>query len=927
MEDGDDQALNELCSQHPELESSLRRRIELLATSGMLETTQPAPLDEKLADFELHEELGRGGMGVVYRAEQKSLRRSVAVKLIRDDGLLGNDRLRERFRREIEAATRLSHPSIVQVYAGNAEGETPFLAMEFVRGAPLSAVLHALRGRNPATLQGTDLREALAQQLDGDSSEWNRAFFERPWEYVVLDLMVQVTAGVVHAHDRGVWHRDLKPSNLVLTSAGHVKILDFGLAALRGVQSMTKTGTFVGSLPYMAPESLRSGSKELSEAADVYSLGVVFYELLTLRRPYDAESAEHLLHEIFRGRRTAPERVNSNLRRETSLVCQRALEPEVQRRFHHPEALFEELQSLARGQEIRTRPPSIARRASDWVRRSPVQSALLATALVVGVSLAAVLLQQGRIEKQALAETENRDLARDSVQRILALSRRTLIDLPRDGQVARAQSLDAAVEMWQPYYERAPDDAEGRDTWIRLCRDRARMRYDMGRVEEAEEEFRQCETLLKEARIGVPAEDLVHIDLACVQYYLARCRWLAGDLDEAMQYSQRCLELFEEVAHLHSDDPVRHHELQSARSMHVMLLRKHEAWDEALSLVTRALEDAEAASHTWPDSEQVLEAGARLATEYADVCSNAGFDRPVESVLERWQERIGSFPGSDRSVRLRQVGSDVWQSLARVAMEAGERERQLACLDAAEAAQRSLVEEFGTWAQPRYALGLLLQHRAVIAFEGPRPESGVDDALESIELLEWLVQRAPNAYEYRGAWWLSRSNYAFSLLDSDPEEAAALALDLLDECAEFLDTPWRKRLGQVGCSAAATHSRGLAYADRIDDSLAALEEWDEAFPHEDPWFDRLLADAWNEWVLALRRSETVAADEKEELEEIGVERMFELLERAVDRGYANLAELRSTESLRPFDDDPRMQNVLERVEQGAGAAAGAQEGG
>ncbi len=216
--------------------------------------------------FELGEEIGRGGQGVVYRAVQTSTKRPAAVKLL-IDGVFASKRQVQRFAREIELASRLRHPGIVSVYDS---GETPegsrYVAMEFVQGERID---HFVRERF------------------GEPASHSRARLDG-----ILQLALRVCAAIGHAHDLGIVHRDLKPSNILVDSAGNPRVLDFGLA--RGIDDsvmVSMTREFVGTPAYAAPERLTGDGRDVGTRADVYALGVILYGLIADRHPYPIDGS------------------------------------------------------------------------------------------------------------------------------------------------------------------------------------------------------------------------------------------------------------------------------------------------------------------------------------------------------------------------------------------------------------------------------------------------------------------------------------------------------------------------------------------------------------------------------------------------------------------------------------------------------------
>ena len=215
-------------------------------------------------------------MGVVYLARQESLGREVAVKLIRRDQLhLANSRAR--FRREVEAVARMKHPAIVPVYAVGEEGGIPYFAMERIDGVSMQDLLDELRGTPPASIGADELRRALpSSSASGSSPDAPRI---GSWRVFVLSVARDIASALEHAHERGVLHRDVKPSNILVDARGHAFLVDFGLATTDEPGELTRTGSRLGSLPYMSPEQVRGEAAD--PRTDVYGLGAATYEMLT----------------------------------------------------------------------------------------------------------------------------------------------------------------------------------------------------------------------------------------------------------------------------------------------------------------------------------------------------------------------------------------------------------------------------------------------------------------------------------------------------------------------------------------------------------------------------------------------------------------------------------------------------------------------
>ncbi|MCA9293409.1 MAG: serine/threonine protein kinase [Phycisphaerales bacterium] len=378
-------------------DSEVRAQVEQLlradaADSTLLRTPPPdaattptsVRMPETIGPYRILSRLGIGGMGTVYEAEQQHPRRVVALKVI-TPGLEAQG-IMKRFQREADLLGRLQHEGIAQVYdAGSFDtdaGPRPYFAMELVRGLPITeyAEKHAL-----------PTRERLA-------------------------LLKQVCDAVQHAHERGVIHRDLKPSNILVTDAGKPKVLDFGIARpaephASDITVHTRTGQLVGTVTYMSPEQA-SGRDEVDQRADVYSLGVIAYELLTGKLPFDLKG--QMLHEAVRTiqEREAPSLSTVSRGRSTDLdtIVRKALAKEKDRRYQSARDLGEDIERFLQAKPISARPPSTLYQLKKFSQRN---RALVSAAAVVFLALSAGLIATSIGLRQAVAARSEAEAQRE----------------------------------------------------------------------------------------------------------------------------------------------------------------------------------------------------------------------------------------------------------------------------------------------------------------------------------------------------------------------------------------------------------------------------------------------------------------------------------------------------------------------------------
>jgi serine/threonine protein kinase/Flp pilus assembly protein TadD len=360
----------------------------------------------RLGDFQLVSELGRGGMGIVYRARQLSLNREVAVKVLPSYAQRGRLAI-QRFRTEAQAAARLHHTNIVPIYAHGEDGGRFYYAMELIEGASLDA---AIRTRSRVLCpSNTHLPEVASIRSQETIAAGSAPDFDVPPAAMAEDasaslpalartrddyrqvarLFAEVAEALAHAHAQGVIHRDIKPQNLLVDRSHRLHVTDFGLARLADGPALTMTGEVMGTPAYLSPEQVEARQDAIDHRTDIYSLGATLYEVLALRPPFVGETR----HQVMNGIRTsAPillRRFDRHLPKDLETICLKALEKEPDRRFATAADMAADLRRFCAGRPIRSRPVGLVGRGIKWSRRHRA----LTTALVL--SLVALLLAGG----------------------------------------------------------------------------------------------------------------------------------------------------------------------------------------------------------------------------------------------------------------------------------------------------------------------------------------------------------------------------------------------------------------------------------------------------------------------------------------------------------------------------------------------------
>ncbi len=353
------------------METLLPEKNEPAAPANMLRF-----VSDLFPELERIQLIGRGGMGVVYRAHQRDVKRDIALKLLpieRPD--VGG--WEARFEIEARAAARLDHPNIVTLYEfGEREG-SPFLKMKLIESG--RSLAHALKGHRPSPA-----REAVM-------------------------LMIKIASAVQHAHQHGVIHRDIKPGNILLDAKGDPYLSDFGLARfVEENAGLTGTHMVLGTANYMSPEQADGKSGDLTTSADVYSLGAVLYEMLTGRPPFEGSSVAEILRHVIESEPPSLHMLNPEIDRDLSTVCQKCLEKNPARRYGSADAFARDLECWLDGRPISARPISAPGRLAKWARRKPAIASLTGTVLVMGMLALALLYNAWNLAEDGRRNAEVR---------------------------------------------------------------------------------------------------------------------------------------------------------------------------------------------------------------------------------------------------------------------------------------------------------------------------------------------------------------------------------------------------------------------------------------------------------------------------------------------------------------------------------------
>jgi serine/threonine protein kinase/tetratricopeptide (TPR) repeat protein len=772
VESEGDPRVAEVCAERPELVSAVERRLAMLAKIGLLSESKsprgdrvpPRDFPDVLGDFKLMERIGGGGMGVVYRAMQLSLSRDVALKLIRPEHLYFGG-AHERFRREVEAVARLAHPGIVPIYTVGEEKGIPFFAMERVEGKSLSELLEPLKGRDPSKLTGRDMAFAILGH-DGPDLEVLAERLGPTWIQAALRIAQQVAEALAHAHERGVVHRDIKPSNILVTRDGRAVLLDFGLAALRGANKLTKTGSALGSPQYMAPEVYASGGDVADPRTDVYSLGVTLYELLALQVPFGGDS-EELMARILSGEFVALRHLNPLVSWDVETVCIKAMDVDAERRYPTPEAFAADLLAVLELRPISAARPSLLLRTQRFVQRRPGSAMAVVLAIFItvlfplGYSIAMrqknieIEQQRGEIVRQRNDAERQREVAEshrnatllaiDSM--VASLADSSLSDVPGI-TVLRKRVLEQAESVVE---QLSTTEREQHDVRRRLLSIRAGLgglHAALGDNETALTQARLVEAGIVELFGAEPEDPLLRRELALARRLAADAEFALGRFDDAAGSIALALADLAALTAARPDDP----EVATLQLV-TLTLAGTIAGDRGLTDEQQALEASTeqrvlAALARWPDDPTFVLILLERLTSTALLAAYRGESDVARERVAEAEERLHKLDAKvvDSTAELAPLAR-IRSNLAEIHELFEDYEASVAELEGAVAAARTLVTRYPERPTYRHLLGRCLTQAAenrnfiVYPSEAERERAyrrSLDEFEESIEIFRGL---------------------------------------------------------------------------------------------------------------------------------------------------------------------------------------------
>ncbi len=560
-----------LLADHPDLAAPLRLYLSSLDAlhdvAGVFgkspQDAQPnlPALDEheqRLGDFVLVREIGRGGMGIVYEARQTSLGRRVALKVLPFASILDSRQI-ARFRNEAQAAAQLHHPNIVPVHAVGVERGVHYYAMQFIDGQSLDRAIAQLRDKSRGGLSKAGSRTGTAssdndtERIAAQPTRWSdgKSFLTRkcdePYFQSVVRLGVQAAGALHYAHEYGIVHRDIKPSNLLLDSDGRVWVADFGLARCQSEATLTRTGDVVGTMRYMSPEQAIGKSALIDHRTDVYSLGATLYELLTLRPAFPGDDGPALLRQIDQDEPRRLRQIRPELPADLETVILKAMAKRRDERYATAQDLADDLQRVLDGKPTLAKPPTVGDRIYKWVRRHHRIAAVTAVAgllALLGLAIGTLLINREKVRAQHNSERAklNFDEARDAVYQFGTRMAERLADVPGAEQVRRELLLNT-LDYYHRLLLQARDNETLQDDLGLTYNKIGRITAEIGSTEEAIKAHEDAAGIFEKLASNHPEVPEHRRNLALCRNHIGLLSSRTGEIETASRAFDDAIEL------------------------------------------------------------------------------------------------------------------------------------------------------------------------------------------------------------------------------------------------------------------------------------------------------------------------------------------------------------------------------------------------
>ena len=832
-------------------------------------------------NYELLEEIDRGGMGVVYKARQTNVNRIVALKMILSGSLAGSEEI-ERFQTEAEAAARLDHPNIVPIFDVGEHDGRHFFSMGYVDGQSLRDYL---RNTSPAPREAADLARTVALAID-------------------------------YAHKREVIHRDIKPANILLDENGTPKVTDFGLSKVTdGRDDLTGTGRLLGTPSYMSPEQASGNKSQLGPLTDVYALGATLYEMLAGRVPFEAETTVETLKKVCSVDPVSPRSLNTGLDADIETICLKCLEKEPSDRYSSARALADDLARYLKDEPIIARQVSRRQRLVRWCKRRPAIAGLVGTLAAILLTLGPLTVylamtaksDRSKIAEQQQRSNENLDLARIAVEQMVEQAE-MLANIPQT-EARQSDLLGQASDFYGKFVSQRPDDPKLLHEAALVHRSVGELFSLLGRSELSEKAFRSSITTLTKLVADHPNDKTHKLQLAesHIQFGLllnsTKPQAALGEVERAVEIQTRLLESF-------PTDPIIQREMGKAfynRGMIQSELGKTSAaetdYQSSIDLLKK-LTDASSSPAAAKGPHRDL---ARALNNYGNLLKSEG---RLDEANDRMREAVRLLAGETLDRKGREELAVYHNNFSNHLASIGELDEAAAENEKAIDLLTELSDEFPRYPHLRSELANSFNSRGALAGRGKKLEDALSYFRQAEQTFTQLHQEFPDHISYVNRLGTSKYNCGVvSFLQQSYELAIVLVRDAIALHRRSLDT--NPENGEFAANLRNDYSLGIRSCLATHDTKASemIDDYVKAFPGN---VDTTLQAA--RWMADCRDAAMNAASPVDTQERTGLiksidGKVFDFLKKASDLG-AKMDEVFDEERFQYLKDHAEFRRLV-----------------
>ena len=777
LENGVPLGREELLAAHPALAEPLKSYLDRLdelhdAAVGFARSDCPAeevaaPADEekRLGDFRIGREIGRGGMGVVYEAQQISLGRRVALKVLPFAAVLDSRQI-ARFKHEAQAAAQLDHPNIVSVFAVGIDRGVHYYAMQFIDGQPLDRALAELRGaaRSGAATKHEGSASLPSNAADVSTIDYcpstpgslltSKSVNQHEYCRTVMHLGIQAAEALHAAHEHGVVHRDVKPSNLLLDGSGKLWVTDFGLARCRSDSAVTKTGDVIGTLRYMSPEQAMGKSALVDQRTDVYSLGVTLYELLALQPAFSGEDGPALLRQIEQHEPRPLRQLQPKTPADLETVVSKAMAKQREERYTTAQELADDLRRVLEGKPTLAKPPTIAERLRKWTRRHrhamavAVAVCLLAT-LGMAASTLLIAREKAKSDQNYTLAENNFHQAQKAVERLGTQVAQQLSEVPGAASV-RAELLRETRRYYASLIEQAKQNPHAKQN-PELRADLALTYNKLGAIDaeigtndEVIEAHENAIKLFEELSAAYPGAPDYRRRLAISQNNFALALGRSGQIDAARRAYRDAISLQEKLVEDSADAPQYLGDLALSNSNFGLLQSETGEQANAEDLFREAIRLQERVLEVQPRDPEILRNLAAALNNLSKLCVDADPGRAAqlgEKALA-YQTKAAALRPEER--KYRHDVAVTRDNLGAVQSRQGHFSEAAAAYARAVDIQRDLVREAPAQNSYRLDLAVSLNNLGLAQSRLRKTAAAERSFRQALDLQESLVRQNPD---------------------------------------------------------------------------------------------------------------------------------------------------------------------------------------